>query len=64
MRKRIGELEKKLMEQTQEFSMVESMLALRTSELEALQGSLKELEELREMKEVKERKTERNINVF
>ena len=54
MRKRIGELEKKLMEQTQEFSMVESMLALRTSELEALQGSLKELEELREMKEVRD----------
>ncbi|KAH7296226.1 hypothetical protein KP509_26G014500 [Ceratopteris richardii] len=56
LRKRVADLEKKLTEQTQELSVAESMLALRTSELEALQGSLKELEELREMKEDIDRK--------
>lgn len=41
------------MERTQELSVVESALGLRTSELDAIQAGMKELEELREMKEVR-----------
>eukprot|EP01018_Ginkgo_biloba_P032013 Gb_25781 [translate_table: standard] len=56
LRARVAELEKKLTERTQELSVTESTLAARVSELDAVQGSLKELEELREMKEDIDRK--------
>ena len=49
----MADLEKKLNVCTQELTMAGSALALRDSELEALQGCSKELEELREMKEVR-----------
>ncbi|XP_024529488.1 kinesin-like protein KIN-14I [Selaginella moellendorffii] len=56
LRVRISELEKKLNERTQEISVAEAALSLRTSELEAMQCSMKELEELREIKEDIDRK--------
>ncbi|KAH9297182.1 hypothetical protein KI387_028864 [Taxus chinensis] len=51
-RARVAELEKTLTERTQRLSVAESTLALKSSELDALQGSVEELENLREMKEV------------
>ncbi|XP_057858712.2 kinesin-like protein KIN-14I [Cryptomeria japonica] len=46
-----AELEKTVTERTEELSMAKSTIALRTSELEALQETMKELEELRDFKE-------------
>lgn len=49
---KVIELEKKLEGAAQELAGLESTLAIRNSDLAALQSNLKELEELREMKEV------------
>lgn len=49
---KVIELEKKLEVAAQELAGLESTLAIRNSDLAALQSNLKELEELREMKEV------------
>lgn len=64
LRVRVAELEKKLTERTQELSVTESTLAVRTSELDAVQGSLKELEELREMKEDIDRKNAQTASLL
>nr|AMS24255.1 kinesin 14-VIa protein [Marsilea vestita] len=64
LRNRVADLEKKLTDRTQELTMAGSALAHRTSELEALQGSLKELEELREMKEDIDRKNEQTAAIL
>ncbi|XP_057851588.2 kinesin-like protein KIN-14I isoform X2 [Cryptomeria japonica] len=64
LRARVAELEKTLTERTQELSVAESTLAMRTSELDALQGSLKELDDLREMKEDIDRKNEQTAAIL
>lgn len=64
LRARVAELEKKLTERTQELSIAESTLAIRASELDALQGSLKELDDLREMKEDIDRKNEQTAAIL
>ncbi|KAJ7555016.1 hypothetical protein O6H91_05G018800 [Diphasiastrum complanatum] len=46
-----GELKKELSERTQELTALESHLTLCTSQLEVMQGHMKELEELRQIKE-------------
>ncbi|KAI3830579.1 hypothetical protein MKW92_002766 [Papaver armeniacum] len=56
LRQRVAELERKLEQVTQEVAVAESTLAVRNSELDTLQTSLRELEELREMKEDIDRK--------
>ncbi|MCO5547391.1 hypothetical protein L7F22_000840 [Adiantum nelumboides] len=64
LRARLTDLEKKLTDRTQELSLAGSALAHRNSELEALQGSMKELEELREMKEDIDRKNEQTAAIL
>eukprot|EP00250_Pteridium_aquilinum_P014169 c21823_g2_i1 orf=1-2673(-) len=64
LRGRVTDLEKKLTDRTQELSLAGSALAHRNSELEALQGSMKELEELREMKEDIDRKNEQTAAIL
>ncbi|KAH9302893.1 hypothetical protein KI387_014476, partial [Taxus chinensis] len=64
LRARVAELEKTLTERTQGLSVAESTLAVRSSELDALQGNLKELEDLREMKEDIDRKNEQTAAIL
>lgn len=64
LRGRLADLEKKLRERTQELSLAGSAIAQRNSELETLQGSVKELEELREMKEDIDRKNEQTAAIL
>ncbi|KAJ7544255.1 hypothetical protein O6H91_09G070900 [Diphasiastrum complanatum] len=64
LRVRIVEMEKKITERTQELSVAEAALDNRTSELEALQDSMKELEELREMKEDIDRKNAQTAEIL
>ena len=44
--------------------MAQSNIALRTSEIEAMHGSVKELEELRELKEDVDRKNEQTVAIL
>ncbi|KAH9307932.1 hypothetical protein KI387_035843, partial [Taxus chinensis] len=55
---RAAELEKTVTERTQELNVAESTIALHTSELEALQGTMNELDELRDIKEDVDRRNE------
>jgi hypothetical protein len=64
LRNRAADLEKKLTEQTQELNVAQSNIALRTSEIEAMHGSVKELEELRELKEDVDRKNEQTAAIL
>ncbi|XP_068648148.1 kinesin-like protein KIN-14I isoform X2 [Aristolochia californica] len=61
---RISELEKKLGKTTEGLAAAESSLAIRNTEFDTLQNSLKELEELREMKEDIDRKDEQTAAIL
>ncbi|XP_059645600.1 kinesin-like protein KIN-14E [Cornus florida] len=64
LRLRVSELEKKLEDVTQDLAMASSTLAMKNTELSALQNNLKELEELREMKEDIDRKNEQTAAIL
>ncbi|CAK9139640.1 unnamed protein product [Ilex paraguariensis] len=61
---RVSELEKKLEEVTKSLAVAESTLAVKDTELCALENNLKELEELREMKEDIDRKNEQTAAIL
>ncbi|KAG0461730.1 hypothetical protein HPP92_022027 [Vanilla planifolia] len=60
----IAELEQKLESAIESLNATESTLAIKNSELDALQDNLKELEELREMKEDIDRKNEQTAAIL
>ncbi|OVA05621.1 FERM domain [Macleaya cordata] len=64
LRLRVSELERKLEQITQDLAVTESTLAIRNTELDALQNNLRELEELREMKEDIDRKNEQTAAIL
>ncbi|KAL5980141.1 Kinesin-like protein KIN-14E [Asimina triloba] len=58
------DLEKKMEEITKDLAVAESTIAMRNTELDSMQNSLKELEELREMKEDIDRKNEQTAAIL
>ncbi|XP_042017385.1 kinesin-like protein KIN-14I isoform X1 [Salvia splendens] len=61
---RVSELERKLEEATRNLVAAKSALALKDTEMSALQNNLRELEELREMKEDIDRKNEQTATIL
>ncbi|XP_042014112.1 kinesin-like protein KIN-14I [Salvia splendens] len=61
---RVSELERKLEEATRNLDAAKSALALKDTEISALQNNLRELEELREMKEDIDRKNEQTATIL
>ncbi|KAI3462271.1 hypothetical protein Pfo_018934 [Paulownia fortunei] len=64
MKLRVSELEKKLEEATRNLVVAQSAIAVKDTELSALQNNLRELEELREMKEDIDRKNEQTAAIL
>ncbi|CAO2036937.1 unnamed protein product [Urochloa humidicola] len=64
LKSQVAELEQKLEATTRSLNMVESNLAVRNSEVDSLQNSLKELDELREFKADVDRKNQQTAEIL